>query len=124
MARLNDCVMRGFEKLLAMDGVTIQYVHGEKTLTLRALRDSVVVESGDTGGVSLNRETMVWAVRRGDMVWDNRLFLPARGDRILSEGETLEVVDGPNRRPWDMEEVSRQILTIFTQVVQNRSEAR
>ncbi|MDO4585516.1 MAG: hypothetical protein Q4D62_15640 [Planctomycetia bacterium] len=117
--RLAKQVRRAFEKLLATDGVKIQYVRGEKTWDLTALRDVVGIQAEDAAKMSLQRETIVWAVLADGLTCETIRIWPQVGDRILFDEETFEVVNGTNNRPWDMDEADRQILTIFSQAVRS-----
>lgn len=102
--------------LCRVDGRNIQYRRGDQTAAVRCIRDVVNILGDETQKLYIRRETMIFAVSRPDFRWPGgEAIVPAIGDKIIMDGTRYDVVNGPNNRPWDTEDVGEVIMTIYTQ---------
>lgn len=105
-------------KLSASAGQEVSYRRASASVTVNATLGSTLLQLGDDqGGVRMERTDRDFIITAADLVLSGAATLPEKGDTILHDGRTYEVLAPGDEPVWRWSDPHRTLLRIHTKLI-------
>jgi len=115
MANLvTNSVLRHHAALLHVAGVEAVYFRGNDAIELRIVPGRHRPEQYGSEYEESTSDSSDWLILASDLAFDGVKVQPERGDRIVVDGDSHEVVHQGEIDPWRFTDQTRTVLRVFT----------
>jgi hypothetical protein len=108
-------ILRGFRSIVKLRGVPVTYARGELAATIRMVpgRNARVILA-DYGVLVGERRNRDWLIEAAMLKLGGEVVIPDRGDEIVMDGKTYQVIGDQGSPHWHYSDPYDQILRIHS----------